>query len=110
MDFYNADETADQEDEDKFAAVGLLTGVPSPRYVFIKGTPSLYKHSLIVQGFEPFKENLVFLIDAQPAMFEETNLVDSPVGCKSCRVVLLLWSASSILVSYTTGLQQCLLV
>jgi uncharacterized DUF497 family protein len=23
MDFYNADETADQEDEDKFAAVGL---------------------------------------------------------------------------------------
>ncbi|DBA83496.1 hypothetical protein WJX79_009209 [Trebouxia sp. C0005] len=49
MDFYNADETADQEDEDKFAA-----------------------------GFEPFRENLVFLIDAQPAMFEETNLVDCP--------------------------------
>ncbi len=89
MDFYNADETADQEDEDKFAAVGLLTAVPPPRFVSVKGTPSLYKHSLIMQGFEPFRENLVFLIDAQPAMFQETNLVDSPVGRKLCRAVLL---------------------
>ncbi len=89
MDFYNADETADQEDEDKFAAVGLLTGVPPPPCVSVKKAPSLYKHSIIVQGFEPFRENLVFLIDAQPAMFEETNLVDSPVGCKLCRAVLL---------------------
>lgn len=48
MDFYNADETPDQEYEDKFAA-----------------------------GFEPFRENLVFLIDAQPAMFEETELADA---------------------------------
>ena len=89
MDFYNADETADQEDEDKFAAVGLLTAVPPPRFVFVKETPSLYKHSLILQGFEPFRENLVFLIDAQPAMFQETNLVDSPVGRNLCRAVLL---------------------
>ncbi len=89
MDFYNADETADQEDEDKFAAVGLLAGVPPPRFVSVETTPPLCKHSLIMQGFEPFRENLVFLIDAQPAMFEETNLVDSPVGRKSCRAVLL---------------------
>lgn len=74
MDFYNADETADQEDEDKFAAVGL-----PPRCVSIERTPQVDKHSIIVQGFEPFRENLVFLIDAQPAMFEETNLVDCPV-------------------------------
>ncbi len=89
MDFYNADETADQEDEDKFAAVGLLTGLLPPRFVSAKGAPSLYKHSLIMQGFEPFRENLVFLIDAQPAMFEETNLVDSPVGRELCKAVLL---------------------
>lgn len=31
------------------------------------------------QGFEPFRENVVFLIDAQPAMFEETTLADSLV-------------------------------
>ena len=97
MDFYNADETADQEDEDRFAAVGLLTGVLSPRCKAVKGAPSLYKHSTFVQGFEPFRENLVFLIDAQPAMFEETNLVDSPVERKLCRAVLLRWSAASIL-------------
>ena len=89
MDFYNADETADQEDEDKFAAVGLLTAVLPPHFVSVKGTSSPYKHSLIMQGFEPFRENLVFLIDAQPAMFEETNLVDSPVGRNLCRAVLL---------------------
>ena len=35
---------------------------------------------LLLQGFEPYRENVVFLIDAQPAMFEETDLANSPVS------------------------------
>lgn len=39
---------------------------------------------LVLQGYEHFRENVVFLIDAQPAMFEETSLVDSLVGELFC--------------------------
>ena len=35
---------------------------------------------LLLQGFEAYRENIVFLIDAQPAMFEETDLANSPVS------------------------------
>lgn len=35
---------------------------------------------LLLQGFEAYRENIVFLIDAQPAMFEENDLANSPVS------------------------------
>ena len=75
MDFYNADETPDQEDEDKFAAV---SAAQCDMYCTCAYTP--HRKSLF-QGFEPFRENVVFLIDAQPAM---SDLADAPVHWTVC--------------------------
>ena len=63
-----------------------------------------------LQGFEPFRENVVFLIDAQPAMFEETNLVDSLVCHKvfGQSVVPTHYSSSACIT--LTGLQGRFLV
>ena len=70
MDFFNADAQDQEEEEDKFAAASDIGCV-------VLCTAHSRAGVAIMQGYEAFRENVLFLIDTQPAMLAKTG---SPVS------------------------------